>query len=283
MSKGCDGKKGAHPFSQRAAGRCKAAADASYRSFLSRAAEIIGGDVARVKGKEGASFAPKPGGTALQTAPLCFCMGDFSFYGGMELRIGILGGSFDPPHSGHHYLGVCLREKLRLDKLLIIPAGQPPHKEKRIRISDEDRLRLCQLVFPENYFQISQIEMKREGKSYTIDTLTELRKELRRDELFLLVGADMLLYFDRWYRWRDILANCTLCAIARDNEHDAQQLRRYADEVLGGHKVQILSVPPLPVSSTEIRRKIAAGESIDGLMPPQAAAYIKQKRLYCEQ
>ena len=199
------------------------------------------------------------------------------------MRVGVFGGSFDPPHNGHHYLGVCFHEQLMLDQILVIPAGQPPHKTNYIRIPDRDRLRLCEMVFPESYFTISQIELHRAGKSYTIDTLTELKKNHPDDVFFLLVGADMLLYFDHWYRWRDILENCTLCAIARDGEHDAEELRRYADEKLIGEKVRIFSVPPLPVSSTRIRQKIAAGENIDNLMPAIAADYIRQKGLYREE
>ena len=269
---------------QRAAGWCKAAADASDSSFPSCTVIHKQCRFAALRRKEGVGDCAETGWyrVLLTKRPCAFRMGVFFFGGGKCLRIGILGGSFDPPHNGHHYMGLRFYEKLKLDKVLVIPAGQPPHKDKKIRIPDPARLKLCAMVFPEPFFVLSDMELRREGKSYTIDTLLQLRREYPNDDFFLLVGADMLLYFDRWYRWQEILENCTLCAMARDGEHDANELRRYADEVLKSDRVQIFRVPPLPISSTLIRQKIAAGENIDGYLPPEAAAYIKQEGFYCE-
>lgn len=198
------------------------------------------------------------------------------------MKIGILGGSFNPPHNGHLYLGQQFHDILGLDRVLVIPAGTPPHKANAALAADADRLKMCEMLFCAPYFTVSDMELTRSGKSYTVDTVSQLRALYPDDELYLLVGADMLLYFDKWYRWRDILAQCTLCAFARDSLHAARELRDYVDIVLCDERVVILSVPPLPVSSTRIRRNIETGESLDGLLPEDLICYIQKKGLYCE-
>ena len=198
------------------------------------------------------------------------------------MRIGILGGSFNPPHNGHLYLGRELKNRLQLDRIIVIPAKKPPHKDNIVLAPDNDRLNMCRILFSDSFFSVSDIEMQRDGKSFTFDTLTFLKKMYPRDDLFLLVGADMLLYFDKWYRWQDILKLCTLCAFARDSEHSYGELVAYSRDVLENENIIIENVPPLCISSTEIRNKIKNGENAEGLLPKELCDYILNGGLYRE-
>lgn len=195
------------------------------------------------------------------------------------MRIGILGGSFDPPHMGHLYLGRQFAESLRLDRVLVTPAKVPPHKADKRLAPDRDRLEMCRLTFTEPYFEISDLEMRLPGKSYTVHTLAALKKLYPADALFLLVGSDMLLYFDQWYRWQEILSMCTLCAFSRAADESFSVLQAYNNAVLGGRAV-IKNIAPLQISSTEIRAKLAAGASVRGLLPDSVIDYIDKNGLY---
>lgn len=197
------------------------------------------------------------------------------------MRIGILGGTFDPPHNGHIYLGMNFARALALDRVLTVPAAVPPHKPGRKISSDADRLEMCRLAFDDPVFTVTDLELRREGKSYTVDTLTQLKTEYPDDELYLLIGSDMLLYFDRWYRWREIKAMCTLCSFSRSDDEGFERLREYADGTLGGGVI-LLDQPPMEISSTEIRRRVSAGEDYDDLLPGPVAEYIRAHGLYRE-
>ena len=168
------------------------------------------------------------------------------------MRIGILGGTFDPPHKA----------------------------EKKLS-SDEDRLEMCRLAFYDDVFEVTDLELRREGKSYTVDTLALLRAEYPDDDFYLLIGSDMLLYFDKWYRWREIKSMCTLCSFSRSDDEDYALLRDYAENVLGGG-VLLLDQPPMEISSTEVRRRVRAGEEIGELVPEAVEEYIRERGLYRE-
>ena len=116
----------------------------------------------------------------------------------------IFGGSFDPVHKGHKKLALFIAEMLRLEKMLIIPAGLSPFKSST-GADEAQRLEMCRLAFPEDIFGVSDIEIKRGGKSYTVDTVTAVRELYPEEKIYLLIGSDQLLSFDRWYRYRDIL------------------------------------------------------------------------------
>ncbi len=197
------------------------------------------------------------------------------------MRIGILGGTFDPPHKGHLYLGENFADALSLDRVLVIPAAIPPHKAEKKLSSDEDRLEMCRLAFYDDVFEVTDLELRREGKSYTVDTLALLRAEYPDDDFYLLIGSDMLLYFDKWYRWREIKSMCTLCSFSRSDDEDYALLRDYAENVLGGG-VLLLDQPPMEISSTEVRRRVRAGEEIGELVPEAVEEYIRERGLYRE-
>lgn len=192
------------------------------------------------------------------------------------MKIGIYGGTFNPPHNGHIILAENFIKEINLDKLLIIPAGIPPHKAAKNLPDGKDRAEMCRIAFgniPKT--EISNIELNRSGKSYTVDTLTEIKKTYPESEIFLLVGTDMLLSFKRWYRWEDILSMAVLCC----GDRDEIDLRKNADEDLL-EKVILLKGEKFSVSSTFIRELISKKENISHLVPKEIEKYITEKGLY---
>ena len=181
-------------------------------------------------------------------------------------KIGIYGGSFNPPHLGHLHAARFFSETLRLDRVMIIPAGIPPLKNP-CGVSGEDRLELCRRTFP---FEVSDIEVKRSGVSYTVDTLREIRALAPGAELFLLIGTDQAEAFTLWHSWEEILRLCTVCALQRDGVPLQTDLPL---RVLGGFS-------PLEISSTQLRRRLLLGEDCSSWLALAANAYINEKRLY---
>lgn len=194
------------------------------------------------------------------------------------MRLGIFGGSFDPPHAGHLRAAEAFVGEMKLDRLLVIPAGIPPHKRMEKLCSDADRLemaRLCFLSVPGA--EVSDMEIKREGKSYTVDTLTELRRLYPHDGLFLYCGSDMLLSFTSWKDYEKILSLCTLCAMKRDG---AQGFGERIDALSAVRlPVRTLRAPYITESSTQIREQLARGETPSGLTE-EVARYVRERGLY---
>ncbi len=190
------------------------------------------------------------------------------------MKIGIFGGTFNPVHNGHVRLAENFKEELNLDKLLIIPTAVPPHKEAENIASGEDRLKMCELAF-ENIGEVSDIELARGGRSYTVETLESLKEIYTDAEFYFLVGSDMLLCFRRWYRYEDILSMCTLCATDRDN---AESCRDADNELF--EKIIFCDFPKTVVSSSEVREKLKKKEDILHLVPQKVEKYIKEKGLY---
>ena len=201
------------------------------------------------------------------------------------MRIGIYGGTFNPPHKGHVRLAEAMLRDARLDKILIIPAGIPPHKESSELADDNSRLEMCNLAFSESCFEISDIELKRDGKSYTVDTVTELRKIYPDDELFLIIGSDMLLCFDKWYRYKDILKEVTLCVATREDEISCEELLCFAGNILGLSEGEILvsEISAFECSSTDVRKKVKAGECTEELLFDSVRDYIAKNGIYTDE
>ncbi len=192
-------------------------------------------------------------------------------------RLGIFGGTFNPPHIGHARLAEHFVKTLELDRLLVIPTAEPPHKVSSDLASGEDRMTMCMLNFPDAL--ISDIEMVRGGKSYTYDTLCEVKALYPDYELYFIVGSDMLLSFNRWYKHEEILDMCTLCAADRQEENSLLKQNGIPD-FFEGKKLIVSELMPFEVSSTEIRNLIRNVASTDGLLDPAVRAYIDNKGLY---
>lgn len=198
------------------------------------------------------------------------------------MRIVVYGGSFNPPHLGHVEAARTVSAELAPDKFLIIPSNVSPHKELA-EGSPEPRARLemCRLAFADiPGAEISDMELQREGKSYTSQTVEELRREYPEDELILVMGTDMFLSFETWYRFGYLLENCTLAVLARDEDEDVQ-LRRQRDALAEkyGARVIILKHDPLAASSSDIRERLRFGIGSE-LLPDSVYSEIVRCHYY---
>lgn len=199
------------------------------------------------------------------------------------MKIGIFGGAFNPVHKGHIQLAQNYFDKLALDKMLFVPTAVPPHKTSQHLAPEKVRLDMLKIaVKDKSYFEISDIEFKRQGKSYTYDTLTLLEEMYPNDEFFLIIGADQFLSFDKWYRWQDILQKVTLCTCAREDENEKRKILEFSNELDGLKKDRffLLDVPVLKLSSSEVREKIKNNINVSDLLPKGVYEYIVKEGLY---
>ena len=198
------------------------------------------------------------------------------------MRIGIFGGTFNPPHKGHKRMALEMMRAASLDKILIIPTFTPPHKTAPELAGTKDRMKMCELLFSEDCFEVSDIEIRREGKSYTVDTVSELKKLYPDDELFLIIGSDMLLTFHEWRKPFEILSMVTLCVATRENEIAPEVLSAYAKETLklseGDYILSHMS--PMECSSTEVREMVKNKEDLSAVLTETVADYIGKFQLY---
>ncbi len=197
------------------------------------------------------------------------------------MRIGIYGGAFNPVHKGHVKLAEEVKTKANLDRIIIMPSGVSPHKSSDTLISSEHRMKMCELAFEGEDYIISDLEIKRQGKSYTVDTVTELKKIYPDDELYLIMGSDMLLCFHKWYRYEDILSAVTICATTRQGDISTCELKKYSREVLGKETL-IIDFEPFECSSTEVRNELLSGGDIACAVPEKVLGYIKENALYTD-
>ncbi len=197
------------------------------------------------------------------------------------MKTAIFGGSFNPIHNGHIQLVNTFIDNLRLDRAIIIPAYVSPFKEKDNSVMPEQRLEMCRLAFEDNKkVEVSDIEIRRGGASYTYMTLAELSEKYKGDEFFLITGADMFMSVHTWKHPEIIFRIATICGIPREGE-DIYSLHRQAEYLKKlGAKTEILDISVMTVSSTEIRRKIREGRSISGLVPEAVENYIRKNKLY---
>lgn len=187
-------------------------------------------------------------------------------------RFGVFGGTFDPPHVGHLALAEWAAERLRLDRVLFVPAGSPPHKRGARLSSPKARLAMTRLAVRGNRrFAVSTLEVASPGPSYTVETLRRLRERRPGARWFLLIGADSLDEFHTWLEPETILSLATLAVAARPG---APSPRR------GGRRVVWLENPVLEVSSTLIRARARDGRSLRYLVPEGVARYVARHRLY---
>ena len=197
-------------------------------------------------------------------------------------RIGIYGGTFNPPHMGHVHVARYAIDALCLDKLLIIPSHTPPHKALAADSpSAGERLKMLQMTFAEEEkTEISTIELERGGVSYTFDTVTALQEQYPDAKLYLLVGTDMLLSFDRWYRYEELLQNVTLAVFYRgDKEEKSRILQKKEELQQHGGEIVLMENPVIPISSTQLRRMMIFGCAGEYL-PESVSGYICEKGLY---
>ncbi len=198
------------------------------------------------------------------------------------MRVGVYGGTFSPPHIGHIAAARAFAEQVGLDELLIIPTYMPPHKVIDYVDDPARRLEMCRLAFSDiEKAVVSDLELKRGGKSYTADTLTELTAAGR--ELFLLCGTDMILTLGDWYRPDEIFARATPVYIRR--ELDAETGRRIEARLAEyreryGARVIAIDAPVIELASGDIRSAIRAGRGISEMVTPEVEKYIFENGMY---
>ena len=188
-------------------------------------------------------------------------------------RLGMMGGAFDPPHLAHRTLAETAMQALHLDELRVFPTGQAWHKSSPLS-AGEHRLAMARLAFADlPGVVVDDAELRREGPTYTLETLRGLRQAWPQAQLFLIIGADQARAFQRWHGWRDIVSLATLAVAERD-----PQAGQWHNPELG--PVEYLRMPVSELSATAIRERCRAGQSIQGLVLQQVADYIEQHGLY---
>ncbi len=197
------------------------------------------------------------------------------------MRLGLLGGTFDPVHRGHLALARAARDELGLDEVLFLPAGQPWRKAGQMIASNEHRLAMLRRALEgEAAIQVSRLELERPGPSYTADTLEALRDDRPEDELFFLLGEDALMDLPNWERPRRIPELARL-AVARRADSSPEALEEAERRLPGlGERVVWLKMPAVAVSATEIRERVREGQPIGGLVPATVEEYIRKQGLY---
>jgi nicotinate-nucleotide adenylyltransferase len=197
------------------------------------------------------------------------------------VRIGLLGGTFNPPHLGHLVCGQEAHLQLELDRVLIVPAHVPPHKPVDDEPGVAHRLELCRrAIAGDERFEICELEVKRPGPSFTVDTLEELRTEKdRHSELFLILGADVAVGFNGWKEPGRILAMAQV-AVAQRPGTDRAHVERALERPSGDGRVRFFDMPEIGISSTMLRDRIRVGQPTRYLMPQRVRDYIDQHGLY---
>jgi nicotinate-nucleotide adenylyltransferase len=191
-----------------------------------------------------------------------------------------MGGTFNPPHLGHL---VCAQEaylQLELDLVMFIPVRVPPHKPVDDEPGTEHRLELCRrAVAGDERFTVSDLEMVREGPSYTVDTLEELHSKAPENELFLILGGDVAAGLPNWREPERVLSLATV-AVAKRRGTARSAVDAALQSVRGGERAQFFQMPRIGISSTLVRRRARAGISIKYIVPDAVASYIEEHGLY---
>ncbi len=220
-------------------------------------------------------------------------------------RLGLFGGSFNPIHNGHLTIARDVRERMKLSRVLFVPTGDPPHKQNQSLAPAPVRFEMVRLAIADTpVFTVSPIEVNRTGKSYSIDTLRDIREQYGRScELFFIIGLDAFLEFPTWRAPEEILKMCHFVVVPRPGRSfktlaeiplfknpdpeplgqlDAGMIGRFeivAPEALG---LTCLSIPPCPISASEIRQRVRSGLPLANMLPPSVESYILQHSLYRE-
>ncbi|MCX5706063.1 MAG: nicotinate-nucleotide adenylyltransferase [Candidatus Omnitrophica bacterium] len=187
------------------------------------------------------------------------------------MKIGILGGTFNPVHIGHLILAEEAREKLGLEKIIFMPAYLPPHKDNADIAAAGERLKMVKLAIKGNkYFFVSDIEIKRNGRSYTIDTIKEFKKAHPKDELYFIIGSDLLKYLDDWKDLREIITMVKFVAATRPG-YPLENIPAY---------IKTLAIRAVDVSGFQVRECVKNNKSFRYLVPESVFNYINKKGLY---
>ncbi len=214
------------------------------------------------------------------------------------MKVGIFGGSFNPPHMGHVACLSTVQKKAGLDKIVVIPTYQSPLKTQVEGPTPEQRLEMVKLALQGfgTQFEVDPQEIKRGGTSYTIDTITEYRKKYEADDLYLIVGADHLELFSSWKDYKTLLKEANIIFTTRPGFEiptAKEQLPAYLQEAIleydfnfmelkTGRNIQFVRIPDVDISASELRKKIRTQRPVDKFLPLSVESYIKKNRLYSD-
>lgn len=195
-------------------------------------------------------------------------------------RIGVYGGAFDPPHLAHASLAQAAADQLQLNQIIVLPTGAAWHKARPLSPAVH-RAAMARLAFADiAMVKVDERETLRTGPTYTIDSLEQLQTEHPAAQLFLLMGQDQFDAFASWHRWQDIAQLAIICIAARAVNTRTSHKSHTAPEIQTRCKIQVINMPDMPISATDIRLRVNIGQRIDHLVKPAVEQYIAQHRLY---
>ncbi|RFU65783.1 nicotinate-nucleotide adenylyltransferase [Peribacillus glennii] len=185
-------------------------------------------------------------------------------------RIGILGGTFDPPHIGHLIVANEVLNALDLDEIRFMPNHVPPHKQKTLDVTDEDRLTMLAYAIEGNdCFSIEKIEIERQGTSYTYETIQDLRQREHENEFHFIIGADMIEYLPMWHKIDELMKLIHFIGVKRPTYNEKTD-----------YPITMVDIPEMFISSSDIRERIKKGRTIKYLLPERVIHYIEENDLY---
>lgn len=197
-------------------------------------------------------------------------------------KVGIMGGTFNPVHYGHLFLAENAYEQLALDKVLFMPTKNPPHKQRPEEVTQQQRVEMLQLAIKDNpHFELSTVELERQGMTYTADTLTFLKEKNKDTQYYFIVGADSLLYMQEWKKPQIIFDQCIVVAACRDqvNKHELLKHARLLENSFHA-KIEIIDMPVIQLSSRDIRDRLRLNKTVRYYIPDAVHEYIISNRLY---
>ncbi|WP_096201339.1 nicotinate-nucleotide adenylyltransferase [Bacillus sp. FJAT-45350] len=190
----------------------------------------------------------------------------------MEKKIGILGGTFDPPHYGHLLIAEEAMCQCELDEIWFIPSQVPPHKEREDLTLSEDRMKMVELAIYENdNFFLSTVELEREGRSYTVDTMRLLTEQYPTYQFYFIIGGDMIDFLPKWESINELIQLVTFIGVKRPGYPSESPYPKHVIEI---------EAPQVDISSSDIRERVAEGKNIRYLLPDNVRVYIEERGLY---
>ncbi|MGB4661375.1 MAG: nicotinate-nucleotide adenylyltransferase [Mobilitalea sp.] len=197
-------------------------------------------------------------------------------------KIGIMGGTFDPIHFGHLFLAENAYEQIGLDLVLFMPSQNPPHKAKPEGVTASQRAEMVSIAIKDNpHFELSTMELDREGTTYTADTLTILTRENPNCEYYFIIGADSLFMMHKWWEPQIIFDHCTIIAAGRDNvETEKMELQVSHLKEQYNAKIILIDMPTIGIASKQIRNRIASNKTTKYYLTDEVNTYIAERGLY---
>ncbi|EGV38274.1 nicotinate (nicotinamide) nucleotide adenylyltransferase [Neisseria weaveri] len=199
-------------------------------------------------------------------------------------KIGLFGGTFNPFHNGHFAIAQAFADEVGLDMVVLLPAGNPYHKEDPTGVSAQHRLEMTALAAEaDERFAVSDCDIVREGKTYTFDTVQVFRQQFPSAELWWLMGMDSLLQLHTWHKWQTLVKQVNIAVAARQDSHLSQApqaLHAWLGNALQDGSLKLLQTPMYNISSTEIREAVCTGRDTGGVLDRKVEQYIRQHHLY---